>query len=262
MNQQRRIYDKRHSTAVEPEKPTWDPLEALDGDERQLAMAIAERLEETDVTPRRMLADLVRVAGIDFAQNVLGKTIEIEARGGMLTKEGDRRRTIGGVFFHLAREQLSDDEEKRRAVFNARWLKRKEYGMELPEFEITKRRHVFQHLAQDSGSIRDCTVRLIGRPQNPVIGDEEVILEMSHEARNASAPRGIPEPHGQDARHLVIMRRDEWEEVEAALEKEPERWLSISGRWSFDEDKRIVVSADKITTQKRSTDSDEDPEDV
>jgi hypothetical protein len=70
------------------------------------AAFIAEALKETDELPRSQIAKVVKVLGPEEALGLLAEVERIESDGGMLVPDGGRRRTPGGVFFHLARQRL------------------------------------------------------------------------------------------------------------------------------------------------------------
>jgi len=82
--------------------------ELLTGDEAQeLGKHVAEQLNETDNMPVSQINRMVRFAGRAFVETLLDETLQIEANGGMMTSDGSRRRTVGGIFFYLARQRLS-----------------------------------------------------------------------------------------------------------------------------------------------------------
>jgi hypothetical protein len=56
--------------------------------------------------PLRQLRRLVRVCGVDLPTRLLDQALSVESAGGLSTKDGSRRRTLGGVFFRLARDHL------------------------------------------------------------------------------------------------------------------------------------------------------------
>lgn len=88
------------------------------------ALEIAEVLGESAKRPRAQIARIVELKGTEFADGLLADTQRIEELGGMLTLDGERRRTIGGVFFKLAKDRL--DDETRHVIFpNWRELKRR-----------------------------------------------------------------------------------------------------------------------------------------
>ena len=71
---------------------------------------LAEVLRE----PKRMLLmNVLRTLGVDRTTAILADTLTCEANGGMLTKDGTRRRTPGGVFFQLVRERATTQERWR-----------------------------------------------------------------------------------------------------------------------------------------------------
>lgn len=67
---------------------------------------IADALKETDELPRSQIAKVLKVLGAEETLGLLAEVERIEADGGMLVPDGGRRRTPGGVFFHLARQRL------------------------------------------------------------------------------------------------------------------------------------------------------------
>lgn len=88
------------------------------------ALEIAEILGETEKRPRAQIARIIELKSPDYADNLLHDTQSLESAGGMLTLDGERKRTLGGIFFKLAKDRL--DEETRQQIFpNWRELKRR-----------------------------------------------------------------------------------------------------------------------------------------
>jgi len=83
-----------------------------------VAREIADALGEKEFRTYKTIEGVIKHAGIDLARALLEQTLEIEKNGGMLTLERDRRRSPGGVFFHLAKGQLPL--EQRREIFHNR----------------------------------------------------------------------------------------------------------------------------------------------
>ena len=71
---------------------------------------LAEALQEPN---RPLLTQVLRLLGTDRTMAILAATRTCEANGGMLTKDGKRRRTPGGVFFQLIRERATKQERWR-----------------------------------------------------------------------------------------------------------------------------------------------------
>lgn len=83
---------------------------------QEVARQIAQQLGEQKHFACKLINDIVNYYGVEFAQDLLKETLQIEENGGMMTLKGDRRRTPGGVFIYLARERMSPEE--REIVFN------------------------------------------------------------------------------------------------------------------------------------------------
>lgn len=71
-----------------------------------LAQSIAAELQETTPEPMIQIERAINLCGADLVQTVLTETRAAEAQGGLLVPDGSRRRTMGGVFFHLLREKM------------------------------------------------------------------------------------------------------------------------------------------------------------
>ena len=71
------------------------------------AHKLAEMLHEPNTA---LLAKVLRVLGPERCRAILTDVLTTEASGGMLTKDGTRRRTPGGTFFHLVRDQCTKEE--------------------------------------------------------------------------------------------------------------------------------------------------------
>ena len=91
----------------------------------QLTRQIADQLGETDATPRAQIRRMLQTIGPERTQTFVQQALEIEANGGMLLPDGRRKRTLGGVFFRLVCDQVSDVE--RRAIWPyPSWQQRKQ----------------------------------------------------------------------------------------------------------------------------------------
>lgn len=72
------------------------------------AKALADGLGETKREARDAITRLVLSCGATFTSDLYRRTLDVEKDGGLLTGEG-KRRTVGGVFFHLAKQTLGKD---------------------------------------------------------------------------------------------------------------------------------------------------------
>lgn len=75
---------------------------------QQLVDTIAAELGETDERSREKIRNSVTVLGMEAAQALFAEVQAIEASGGMLTADGARRRTPGGVYHLLLKQRLTE----------------------------------------------------------------------------------------------------------------------------------------------------------
>ncbi|XP_067124423.1 phosphorylated adapter RNA export protein-like [Centruroides vittatus] len=95
--------------------------------EYKIAKLIVKKLRERKW---RLIYNVVKILGVNKAMELLKKTEHIEKKGGMLVINKSRRRTPGGVFFHLiksdhriSKEQCDEIFEEEERNFNFRKTK-------------------------------------------------------------------------------------------------------------------------------------------
>src|SRR3954470_2411794 len=81
-----------------------DPTVAIE------AQRIAAQLEEPLLW---LVENVISVLGQERASSLLQQTLTLEAAGGVMTVQGDRRRTPGGVYLMLLKEQVTPEEQER-----------------------------------------------------------------------------------------------------------------------------------------------------
>jgi len=69
---------------------------------------IATALGETEPRSRATVERSVAVLGIDAAQALRHEVEALEAQGGMLTADGARRRTPGGVYMFILKQRMTE----------------------------------------------------------------------------------------------------------------------------------------------------------
>ena len=78
-----------------------------------VAQQIATILGETENVPLMHIRRIVQTLGPERAVQLLEQAQLVEAQGGLMLLDGSRRRTLGGVFFRLVREQTTPAERRR-----------------------------------------------------------------------------------------------------------------------------------------------------
>src|SRR4051794_38899761 len=74
-------------------------------DKKEAVKVIAQKLGENDPEAIRKLQAVVDILGSTKAIALCEKTFEIDKQGGIMTKDGSRKKTLGGIFFFLARQK-------------------------------------------------------------------------------------------------------------------------------------------------------------
>ena len=95
----------------------------MEGADEDFGKELAERLQEENVD---MIIDLIKILGRRVVWDFFKQTQDIESKGGMMTNNGARRRTAGGVMMHLLR--ITEDQEiskKAKKLFNKSQKERK-----------------------------------------------------------------------------------------------------------------------------------------
>lgn len=79
---------------------------------RQTIDQIAADLGEQEERQREQIKRVVEVCGVEWSLALLAETQRIEAEGGMMTADGARRRSPGGVYMTLLKQRLKEEGRK------------------------------------------------------------------------------------------------------------------------------------------------------
>lgn len=222
------------------------PRVNLTPDEHATFVKIADRLGETEKGARKQVVNIVKHCGIDFATAMLEETLKIEENGGMMTLDGERRRSPGGVYFYLARGRMTD--EQRLAVFPPRkWQAQKRVWR---EFDWSRRDKVLSKI-YTAGKVDDMRVKLVGYPGEIRRAADVVVTKMQHEGGGPTIPRGLPPLPEHHTIYNVYISTQHWEKVEQSLASS-DKMLVVDGMAFMDaEHDGITVFATGVKTQKR-----------
>jgi len=192
--------------------------------DKQIGNQIAEALGEPNVV---LIRQIITVIGAARAQEVLGKTLELEAQGGILTREGDRRRTPGGVFFHLVRQTIAGSEKRKIWPF----IKPSTPSAAPKPIELTwaQALELVKQVKEQPGEAKTVKVTLIGRPLKIIKQAECVILSMKGK-EPGSLPKGLPTPPADSAiTWAVFIANKQWAKVATSIETQQEDKLIVEG---------------------------------
>ena len=94
--------------APSPKKHKYPPKPPSPG---QLYITdLQKRLNEPAKHIRGKFWRLIEKRGQEFVEHYVTEAIRLEETGGLMTLDGSRRRTVGGIFFRLIKEQLTEAE--------------------------------------------------------------------------------------------------------------------------------------------------------
>jgi hypothetical protein len=210
----------------------------------QRVAQIAEALGETEPQPLQQIRRLVKVMGAEFAQELLRETQAVEAGGGLFLERENRRRTPGGVFFHLARNRMT--KQQRGKVFANPVTSP---PATVPTFQPDNLPEVLQSLTQYYGKVSTVKLTLIGRPTQVVDRGEVVIFGLLND-KTPALPKGLPAPP-QQTKYLVLLAKKQWNKVDKSIKAEDDV-LIIEGYPAYEpRHAGITVYALSVTTKKQ-----------
>jgi len=220
-----------------------------------LARQIADQLSERDPTPLSQIRRILHTIGPERTQAFVEQALKIEANGGMLLPDGSRKRTLGGVFFRLVRDHVSETERQVIWPYQT-WKERKQRGkahaapapMQIPPFTWEAADEVIAEISKHLGEATTVKVTIIGRPGEIVERQGVIILALKSTAA-PSLPKGLPAPPEQPTNYLIFISQKQWRKVAEAITN-PEDKLIIEGYPTMHPKfAGITVYATQVTTK-------------
>lgn len=210
---------------------------------QKITREIAQALNEHERKPLRQIETITRLCGEEFVRDLLKQTLATEEKGGLYTSSGDKKRTLGGIFFALAREQMP--EEEKLQVFYL-WVnrarKRVAHESQFKPFEWDSRQTIVEKLKKAQGEISDVKITLQGRHSQIERRQNLVITTMTHSIpESITMPAGVPHPKPFEMPYTLYIGAKQWEQVEEALETNATDQLIVDGYAAFDPDTNGMV---------------------
>lgn len=222
-------------------------------DIRRVADQIAAQLGERTTPPVLQIRRIVKVLGVERAQTFAREALAIEAQGGLLVPDGSRRRTPGGVFFHLV---------KARVKARERWMlfrhppprtrlpasSAAESFSSQPVLTWKTRQSTVCEALREKGVVHDVKIVLVGRP-GVVVERPTCVIAAMDSTRGPSLPKGLPAIPSTPTTYTVYIAHKHWAGVAAALSN-PDDALVVEGWAAFDPElEGIAVFATFVTTK-------------
>jgi len=188
---------------------------------------LAEVLQEPK---KNLLTKVLRTLGPERTTAIFADTLQQEAAGGVLTKDGTRRRTAGGGFFQLVKAQATRQERRRlfpRPTPQQAQARPQEPPQALTWDEVSP---ILETLAtHPAGEARTMKLTLIGRPGKVEMRSQAVVFRMQGKPPGP-LPRGlppVPTPPPMTWNVLVAIRQ--WNRVKDSVTSHPDDQLIIEG---------------------------------
>jgi hypothetical protein len=188
---------------------------------------LAQILQEPN---RPLLTQVLRTLGQDRCAAILAETLTCEANGGMLTRDGTRRRTPGGVFFQLVKDRVMPQERPRLFPQPAPQHGQRPSQGQPPALTWDEARSLMQTLTTEPpGEARTMKLTLIGRPGKIETRGQAVVFRMQGKPPGA-LPRGLPSvPAQAPMTWNVMVALRQWNRVKDSLATHQEDQLIIEG---------------------------------
>jgi hypothetical protein len=206
-----------------PDGTPDQPRKQREGDDeetKQLIATIATWLQETEPTPIWYIRKIVKKAGPEETMALLKEVLEVEQQGGMLVEDQSRRRTVGGVFFFLA---------KQKGYLKQKFYPQKKHRAGQPDATVSEPGHPRQEawnwddrldeiteLRKEQGAT-NVKITLIGRPGR-IANHGAFVLTTMQSTKIPALPKGVPVPPQTSTTYSVYIAAKQWKKVEASLQ--------------------------------------------
>jgi hypothetical protein len=199
-----------------------------------VADEIAARLGETEDGPIRQIRRATRILGEERVRALVARTFDVEAAGGLMLPNESRRRTPGGVFFHLMRANIEHKEWYR--IFRPQTTgydkgtsgTGKAPATGAAPFDWTTFGVAATKAMSSAGEATTVKLTVIGRPGKIVERGDVALVAMRSE-KAPSLPKGVPAPPSPQTDYMVLVGMKQWRKVAEALAADPADKLLIEG---------------------------------
>lgn len=201
---------------------------------------ITRLLGESSSASREQIARVITRCGEPLAREIVEATLALERDGGMMTKDGTRRRTPCGVFFELVRQRVNAEDWF--FIGNGRTPNASGSTTAMP---WSDRLAAAQEARAKSGEVSAVSMMIVGTPTRITPKDGFVLVTIEQEDV-PPLPKGLPALPSA-ATFLVGVAQSQWRMVERYVrDGEP---VIATGYPLPDEKKgRVVVYATRVDT--------------
>ena len=200
---------------------------------------IAAQFGETEDEPKRLIKRALRTLGEERVRAFVAQALEVEAAGGLLLPDGSRRRTPGGVLFHLMRTGI--DKKTSRKIFwshttpqgqgaqgSAQGVDTDAMATEATPFDWAAFAAAAAEAMNGAGEASTVKLTLIGKP-GTVVERGDVALVALRSEKAPSLPKGVPAPAAPQTDYMALVGMKQWRKVAEALAVDPADKVIIEG---------------------------------
>jgi hypothetical protein len=210
---------------------------------------IANALDEFKSGPRNKLRTIVKALGDEAAYALLHEVQQIEEQGGMLLPDGSRRRTPGGIYFHLAYQRLTPEQQQEIYGYRRQKKSDKPDKQESLPLETWADRGNWIEEARSIQEASTVKITLIGPLEQATEKQGFTLAMLKHTPRLDTLPKGIPRPEPVETSYVVYIGSKQWKKVKEALQ-DPDDVAIIEGTPMWDHEyQAVAVFATNITTK-------------
>ena len=206
-------------------------------------LEIAKQLNEPNT---ELIGKIVNAIGIERVNEYLQKTLTIEAESGMMTRDGERRRTPGGGFFYVVKDNLSKAEQKQ--IFP-----------KMPGTQIKKKviqavswedaQKIAVAINQTPGKGATVKLTLVGRPKKVAKAGEGAVVVSLQGKPPGALPKGLPVPPETGITWAVFIVNKQWNKVKDSMSQNANDSLIVEGYPLVDKNGVGIVLATNVKSK-------------
>lgn len=221
--------------------PRWRPVDKVEL--RSQARLISAAINETGNNESwRQLLRLLRMLGFATVERLANQAIAIEANGGEPTFDGSRRRTLGGIFFRLGKEQAKAEGFLPESPAPPPPLPKMKLDWEQRIVPISQAQ-------RQPGEATTLNITVTGRPGSIIRRNGVVTTIVRGPSRAPSLPKQLPSVNPADTSFALLIQEKQWNRIEQQLAANPDDLLIAKGLPTFDPELQgITVLVQSATT--------------
>jgi len=191
---------------------------------------LADSLHESDPAVINQLRVILDRHGREYTINTLHRALDLEHNGGLLIKSGKRRRTIGGIYFHLVKSDHAPEPTRKRQMT---WQEIKRRAKQLiPNNTLQLRATV--------------TGKLTSLPQR-VPDTDTWLTKITYQASQGSKPKGSPLPPSHQTTITLCLTTRQTNKLRTQFSESEPPLITVEGTPYADHEGSLILYVTTIT---------------